>query len=242
MEKYATSDKQRKYFSIAKDISIIVFFITLTTCILDLTKTFIVTMNSIDNTVKENSQKLTNEITNLRSDTFGYLDNTTNKLDSRINSIENKLFKQMNSIEKNTFSSIKNIESELILLSKDYRTIPQGTQRVFSKFENQTDCNINDYCWQNLTTDLLIDTRNTVRQTSKTFNTEFPKVTKDVSEITRTFNIKFPIIVDNTTKITDNAQNITQNINRLTKPRWYDKLIGWGVNSSIVYFNLRGLK
>ena len=239
METNESTDKQRKYFSIIKDISITIFFIVMSICVFDITKTINNTLNNLENTVKVNSTQLTNEVQSLRQDTFSYLNNTTNKLDKRINSIENNLFKRVDSIEKNTLTSVKNIENEIVLLSRDYRTIPQGTQQLFSRFENQTNCNINDYCWQNLTSDLLIDTRNTVRETSKTFQTEIPKITKDVGQMTNTFNIKFPVIVDNTTKITDNAQKFTENMDKLTKPRWYDRMIGWGVNSSIIYFNLR---
>ena len=31
---------------------------------------------------------------------------------------------------------------------------------------------------------------------------------------------------------------ITPNINRLTKPRWYDRVLGYGLNGVVIYRNL----
>jgi hypothetical protein len=35
-----------------------------------------------------------------------------------------------------------------------------------------------------------------------------------------------------------NVDGITANINRLTKPRWYDRLLGYGLNGVVIYRNL----
>jgi len=35
-----------------------------------------------------------------------------------------------------------------------------------------------------------------------------------------------------------NVQGITGNIDRLTKPRWYDRLLGYGLNGLVIYRNL----
>lgn len=222
-----------------KNICIGIFFLTLSWIVYDTSK-FIRT-------------DISHKFDNLNNNTFAYLNVTTDKIDNRISSIENKLFKRIDSIENKTFerissienktfASINRIENEVTSLSNEYKTIPKGTQQLFSRFDTQTNCSINDYCWQNLTSDLLIDTRNTVRETSKTFQVEIPKITKNVSSIANTFDTKFPVVVDNTTKITDNTQKFMENMQRLTKPRWYDRMIGWGVNSSIIYFNLRRIK
>jgi hypothetical protein len=38
--------------------------------------------------------------------------------------------------------------------------------------------------------------------------------------------------------IAANVDGITANINRLTKPRWYDRLLGYGLNGVVIYRNL----
>jgi len=38
--------------------------------------------------------------------------------------------------------------------------------------------------------------------------------------------------------IGSNVQGITGNIDRLTKPRWYDRLLGYGLNGVVIYRNL----
>lgn len=35
-----------------------------------------------------------------------------------------------------------------------------------------------------------------------------------------------------------NVDGITGNINRLTKARWYDRLLGYGLNGVVIYRNL----
>lgn len=35
-----------------------------------------------------------------------------------------------------------------------------------------------------------------------------------------------------------NVDGITANINRLTKPRWYDRVLGYGLNGVVIYRNL----
>ena len=39
-------------------------------------------------------------------------------------------------------------------------------------------------------------------------------------------------------RIGTNVDGITANINRLTKPRWYDRLLGYGLNGVVIYRNL----
>jgi hypothetical protein len=38
--------------------------------------------------------------------------------------------------------------------------------------------------------------------------------------------------------IGSNVAGITDNLNRLTKPRWYDRLLGYGLNGIVIYRNL----
>ena len=35
-----------------------------------------------------------------------------------------------------------------------------------------------------------------------------------------------------------NVNGFTANINRLTKPRWYDRLLGYGLNGAVIYRNV----
>ena len=35
-----------------------------------------------------------------------------------------------------------------------------------------------------------------------------------------------------------NVNGITANVNQLTKPRWYDRLLGYGLNGVVIYRNL----
>ena len=35
-----------------------------------------------------------------------------------------------------------------------------------------------------------------------------------------------------------NVQGITANINTITKPKWYDRLLGYGLNGVVIYRNL----
>jgi hypothetical protein len=47
-----------------------------------------------------------------------------------------------------------------------------------------------------------------------------------------------PGFLDQGQNIATNFQAVTSNINRLTKPRWYDRLLGYGLNGVVIYRNL----
>ena len=47
-----------------------------------------------------------------------------------------------------------------------------------------------------------------------------------------------PTAIDTWQGIGGNVNGITANVNRLTKPRWYDRLLGYGLNGVVIYRNL----
>jgi len=220
-----------------KNIAIGLFFLVLSFSVTFLT----VSINNVVVETKEEIFKTTEfarvETEKTRKDIFVYLDNTTDKLDRRVSSIENNTFKRIDSIEKNTFNSVERIETnvdkiseEVILLSKDFRRIPN----TIEKFDPYIDCENNDFCWQNLTTDSLISFRNVSVDANKTFltiNENVPKLTEDFTKISESMSTGVP-------KIVENSGQITENINRLTKPKWYDRLLSLGVNGSLIWFNV----
>lgn len=189
--------------------------------------------------------QITKEIPQVRSDFFGTLSDTITKTNNRLYSIETNLFKRIDSIESKTFvelektnASIQTISDSIVSLSNEYSKIPGEVQKISGSIEPNINCEINDYCWPNLFSDLLIDSRNMVRDGSNTFtlvNKEVPKLTQEVSKVSTSLSVEIPKITENSTKITDNIQ-------RLTKPKWYDRLIGWGVNGSLVWFNINRSK
>jgi hypothetical protein len=64
-----------------------------------------------------------------------------------------------------------------------------------------------------------------------TFNKEVPKITNEINKVSTSFANGVPVILDNVTKITNN-------IDRLTKPKWYDRILGIGANATLVYYNV----
>jgi hypothetical protein len=219
-----------------KNLSIIAFFCASIFFLFKISNT----IDSLEKEVQTNSI-IRSEIPLIRGEVIKTTNTALLKIDNRLISIEKNLFSRIDVIESKTFNSIDKLHANLdkiteesILLSKDYRTIPVNISGIMTPLNARLDCKYNDSCWPNLFTDVLIDTRNTARTASSSFilfNREVPKITSDVNKVSTSFAVGLPVVIDNTSKITNN-------INRITKPRWYDRLIGAGVNGSMIWFNI----
>lgn len=230
-------DVIQKITIIIRNISISAFFIYGIIFLINVSTT----INSIQSDISKTNSLITTEIPIIRQDLISTTNETLSKIDKRIISIESNLFKRVDTIESKTFLSMERINGNLdkitqesILLSQDYRTIPKNVSSILTPINTRMDCKYNDTCWPNLFSDVLIDTRNTARVATNSFmtiNKEVPKLTSEVNRVSTSFSNGVPIILDNTTKITNN-------IDRLTKPKWYDRILGIGANATLVYYNV----
>lgn len=226
--------------NIFKNLCISGFFIVLGYVFLDVGAFTKVEVTNIRNEVSKTNTMINEEIPKLRVDTMALLNTTVIKLDGRISSIEDKAFAKLGSVETNLntiTSSVTKVSDEAVLLSQDYRKIPN----TLNKFDKELNCVDNDFCWQNLTTDTLVSVRNMAQDGNKSFllfNEKFPNVVKNMDDITADVKIVSTSFADGVPKVVKSTENITANIDRLTKPKWYDRLIGWGVNGSMIYFNI----
>jgi len=234
-------EKLIKISVVLKNLSIVAFFCASIFLLVKISAT----VNTVENEFLQTNIMIRTEIPILREELMQTTNNTITKIDKRIYSVEKALFSRIDVIENKTFKSIDRLQSnidnlteESIALSKDYRTIPVSLNTFMTPINSKMSCKFNDSCWPNLFTDVLIDTRNTARTASSSFilfNREIPKITSDINKLSTSFSVGLPTIIDNTSKVTDN-------INRLTKPKWYDRLIGAGVNGSMIWFNINRAK
>lgn len=221
-----------------KNLSIACFFLVLSWSTWDLHNFAKERILNIENVA-------TTEIASLRTDTFDYLHTTTDRLDNRLSSIEQNTFSNIQNIRKDLFVRVDSIENKTFTevakmsknvddmsntidqLAKDYSKIPNTVENFSARFDVQTDCEINDLCWQNMTTDLLIDSRNFARDGTTTFRTVnevVPEMTEDVSSMTSSISDATPVITDNVTKITSHVE-------KLTRPKWWHKAITWTIGA-----------
>lgn len=234
-------DELIKISVVFKNLSIIAFFCASIFFLAKISNT----INTVENEFLQTNIMIRTEIPTLREEVLKTTNNTITKIDKRIYSVEKALFSRIDTIENKTFrsidrlhSNIDNLTEESIALSKDYRTIPVSINTFMTPINSKMSCKFDDSCWPNLFTDVLIDTRNTSRTASSSFilfNREIPKITSDINKLSTSFSVGLPTIIDNTSKVTDN-------INRLTKPKWYDRLIGAGVSGSMIWFNINRAK
>ena len=57
-------------------------------------------------------------------------------------------------------------------------------------------------------------------------------------QVSTTFNSALPGFVKNADSLVADSAATAANLNRLTKPKWYDRLIGYGLNGVVIYRNL----
>ena len=233
-----------KILSTLKALSVIIFFSVLSYEIMDLTQ---FTKNIIIDTQKQSLQ----QITDLRNDTFTYLDNATNKIDNRIGFVQRDILRRVDvnasAINNQLTVAIEDVNSQLSAalidvnghlnmidtVAEAYSELPLKITTVFdSKFGIQTNCTVNELCWQNMTTDLLIDSRNVVRDGSKTFrliNSNIPTLMDNVNSISSTVATTFP-------PIAISVQQTADHIQKISKPHWYDRVISYGISAGMLYF------
>lgn len=226
-----------RIFSILKNLSISIFFLALSYSVLEIT----LSIKNMESDVLISTSMIRKEIPILRNSVFAVVDDSVKRIDRRVASVEKNLFARVDSIEKKTFIEIEKTNRDIHQvalsidnLSQEYNKVPNELFKITKNIEPNVNCSINDYCWPNLFSDLLIDSRNMVRDGSKTFslvNREVPKFTSDINKVSTSLAVEIPKVTENTTKITDN-------INRLTKPKWYDRLLGIGANATLIYYNI----
>lgn len=230
-------DKVERIVNIVKNITITLFFI----CLINLTFSIDSTLKNVESDVLVSTSLIRRELVSFRQGTFDTLNSSISRLDYRLSSFEKNVFTRVDEIDKKTFvelektnKDIHDVAVSITQLSDEYQKIPKQVSYLTKTFEPNINCQINEYCWPNLFSDLLIDSRNMVRDGSKTFtlvNNEIPKITGDVTKVSNALSIGIPKVTENTTKITENVQ-------RLTKPKWYDRLLGIGANGTLIYYNI----
>lgn len=178
---------------------------------------------------------------------------------TRIESIENNTFNTIASIEKNMITQIEktrnqtlkradHILNEVSSLNTEGKDVLKETKNVIAE-ANKTivalninmDCENNSFCWPNLMQDTMISTRNAALDVStmvNTINTSMPSFVQDFSSISKNFTLMTSEMRDSLPTFTKNSNEIAENINRLTKPKWYDRLFGYAANGSLIFFNI----
>lgn len=148
--------------------------------------------------------------------------------DNRLGSIEKNTFTLASDLRTDVFKRVDKIEGDLNTqltttnshvgeVTKAWAIVPST---VGARLDKQTDCATNKLCFQNLFADTMIDVRYTAR---------------DVSTASQTFGAAVPVWTKNTTDITTSFANTSKNIDRLTTPKWYDRVLGYALNGAILY-------
>jgi ABC-type transporter Mla subunit MlaD len=64
------------------------------------------------------------------------------------------------------------------------------------------------------------------------------RAAQNFGQASTTFNNAFPRILGSADSLVADSAATAANINRLTMPKWYDRLIGYGLNGVVIYRNL----
>lgn len=236
-----------KVLEVIKTLAIVVFLSTLTYEVIDLSQ-FV--KQTITETQKETFREINSlrsdtkeQINDIRTDTFLFLNGTTDKLNTRISSVQKDIFLRIdensNKIDGHltvALTQVNNHLNKVDSLVDVYAALPDRVNNQFQeKFGEQTDCQTNELCWQNMTTDLLVDTRNVVRDGSKTFRTvdaSIPKLLTDATTVSNT-------VTDNLPPTAKSIQLTADHIQKITTPHWYDRVLSYGISGGLLYFTAK---
>lgn len=154
------------------------------------------------------------------------------KADNRIGSVEKNTFQLANDLRTDSFKRIDTAESHANTqittlngnvgkLLTEYTKLPSKVgAKLNERFGEQTDCVNNRLCVQNLASDMMIDARYGMR---------------DFSEASKLFSKDLPIFLDHSKQITGNFAGISKNIEYWSHPRWYYRVLDYGVKGVTGY-------
>lgn len=169
-----------------------------------------------------------------------------------VDTTQKELFQQMAYIERNLFKRVDSIENklftqteEVLKLSKELKTnadvLTAETQKVSLETTNtlQTlnktienvnkttteineymDCESNSFCWPNLIQDTALSIRNVAQDANKTY---------------LLINESIPVYNQLFMDITKNVNDISKNVARITKPKWYDRILSTTIAGAAIY-------
>ena len=185
-------------------------------------------MDKID-TVQD---KLNTEVTSLANLTDNRLGTLTKTTDERLAKIQDDTFKTLNTTLNAQLTTTNQSVTKLV---DAYAGIPAVVGAKYNtQFAHYFDCDKNLLCLQGQASDTMFAVRQSSRDTS-TMMTDLtvtmPKIEDHILAISNTFSTDIP-------KITTNIAGITANINTLTKPKWYDRILGYALNGAVIYRNL----
>lgn len=215
-------------------ISKVVFFLSISAFFIQL----VFTVRSTEKFVKEQTIETRKDINIHAEKVFLEVAETRKILNYRLFSLEKNSVKLIEDMRTETFNRIDVVRNDLLPI----RDATTETIAAYSKIPNTLDltmkdfldCESNALCFQNQITDTLFSIRTVSRDVA--YNSD--QISKNMNDITtnivassNTFQEEFP-------KIAQNVKGITDNINRITKPKWYDRVFGYAVNSSLLYFNI----
>jgi hypothetical protein len=177
------------------------------------------------NTRSESLQTLTRDLFrqtdkrlgSIQKDTFLLAGNINSNLNARVLDLNTNLDSQLSTFNTNLDKQTTTLNGSIKTVTDSYAAVP-GV--IATRFGKQTDCERNALCWQNLTSDVLVNFRYTGR---------------DISDSAHVFNQQLPIFMTGVNTTVVNFGHITDNIKRLTTPHWYDRLLGYGLNAGILY-------
>jgi len=175
--------------------------------------------------------KLSTDIRFVARTADGRIGKLTTVVDTRLASIQTDTFGQVAGLRTDLNSQLMTTNQSVSNLTTAYASVPLA---IGARIDKYTDCDTNDLCWQGQFTDTMFAARTASRDVSRTMagiNRTLPILTTNMTTISTTFATDVP-------KITGNFASITDNINRLTKPKWYDRLIGYGLNGAVLYRNI----
>ncbi len=187
--------------------------------------------------------KVDERIGKLQTDVFAKIDTLASKADSRIDALTRTADGRIGSIQKDLFTAVGDIRNDVNgqltdanksvnTLVTAYADVPKIVGARYEKdWASYFDCAKNKLCLQGQASDTLFAIRTTSRDTSETMlsvKKTLPQISGHMLTISNTFASDIP-------KITGNINGIATNINSLTKPRWYDRVIGYALNGAVIY-------
>lgn len=158
--------------------------------------------------------------------------------DGRLLSIQRGTIKEIQDTRKDAFQRVDAIHKDIlpvrdgiVLLSTTYNALPA---EIGARLDPFTDCKKNALCWQYQISDTMLASRTASRALAE--NTFL--IANNVGVISTNIGIASNAFSKDMPVITSNIAGVASNINRITTPKWYDRLFSYAAQGSLMYFSL----
>lgn len=163
-------------------------------------------------------------------------------LDRRLGSIQADVNAQVEGARSEITPSLVGTMEAYGKLPASIVTLNNNISQQVERVSPYTDCAVNDLCFQKLAVRTMASTNAAASDFSRSAHSiskAMPEIAENVKGVTAEVRGSAEVFNRSWPSITNNADQITGSVNRILAPRWYDRIVKYGLTGAVIYGTVR---